>query len=242
MFKHHAYPWFIMIGFYVWGVVIYNRIIGPRRLHVHKIKNPRVLITGVGRSGSTAVNKAFQTASFKSKLEQHDKEVSVGWPFARYQEYPIKDGFNNQWHNYNNRHKDELFDIVIHLVRHPLDTIASWTTMSKNPSVDYVIHITPEIDKSMHKLQISMIHWYNWNSIVEKYADRLWNIETLDIKSECFDLWENDDRCSQIHLTPKVNSRQHLKYSWNDLSSIDENLTIKIQTMCKRFGYHNCSI
>ena len=204
---------------------------------------PRVLITGVGRSGTTGLNRAFHSANFKTKHEQHGVEMSVGWVFARYQEYPLDDGFDNQWHNYNNRHYYERFDVNIQLVRHPLKTISSWTSLQRNPSRNYVVHMTPELTHDMSTVHMAMAHWYDWNSRIGEYADKRWNIETVDIQNECLLLWVGDIRCHSVRLEPslRINTRKHKNYSWNDLKMIDEPLTLKIQTMCTRYGYSDCT-
>ena len=89
-----------------------------------------------------------------------------------------------------------------------------------------------------------MMHWYDWNTIIERYADKRWQIETVDIQHECSLLWIDDARCRNVQLRPKlkINTRKHELYSWSDLSKIDKELTNKIQEMCVRYGYEHCSI
>ena len=227
--------------FYYFELARYTEI-SPKVILEIPLK-PRVLITGVGRSGTTGLNQAFAKAGFKSRHEAFGKEISIGWSLALYREYPMKDNFEkNQWHNYLKRHPNVTFDARIHLVRHPLKTISSLTSIH-GPSRKYIIHVTPSIAYNMSKLEISMHHWHDWNRRIEKYADKRWQIETVDIQKECLDLWKDDDRCLNVMLRPKlsINHRSHEMYSWHNLERIDAVLTNKIKRMCVKYGYSNCS-
>lgn len=220
--------------------------------HAPRIPVKMSLITGVGRSGTTNIDCILKRAGFSSNHEifNPNGEIFVSWAAGNLADYPTKTVFHNQWHRGNNRIASYIekhpFNFVIHLVRHPLLVIASWTTVT-DLSFSFVVHVTPSISNDLminlnshpnNKLSIALLHWVDWNKRIEKVANVRWQMESLNLRAECHRLWKNDSRCNEISIvSTSKNHRDHKTVTWIDLIKVDLKATVEAQQLCRKYGY-----
>lgn len=142
----------------------------------------RLLVTGTGRCGSTWLAKAITEAGTPCTHEVYwnwdrhgegDWQAEVAWPAAPFT--PITDAY------------------VVHLVRHPLDTIrsrASWGSFSEIPTDtrryrlgQWAQRVVPAIAEGRSPLEKAAIHWVEWNRLVAGAAEllRLEDLTAADV-------------------------------------------------------------
>jgi hypothetical protein len=112
----------------------------------------------------------------------------------------------------------ERFDLVLHQVRNPIDTIASLTTMRAD-SMQWAAQ-SVEIDLSAPKLVQALAYWVEWNKLAEATAQITYRVE--DIPSDL----------------PRRNQRQHPDVEWWRLEEMAPKLAMEAQEMGRRYGYN----
>jgi hypothetical protein len=116
------------------------------------------------------------------------------------------------------------FDEVIHLVRYPLDVIASAAFTEHESALAYMkanIPTLPDYDASSSesRLRFYLHAWPAWNElIVEKFAprERRW-VEDFQNKGD--------------------NSRLHHKLTWSALTDLDARATERVLDLGTAYGY-----
>lgn len=123
------------------------------------------------------------------------------------------------------------FSRVVHVVRHPLPTIASWATCQPESWAHACAHAPTE--RSAPLLLRSMQHWFWWNHLCEAVADVRVRIEDV----------HHPLLCDVLGLkvvepeTPRVNSRHHSKVTAQECGAVDPVLWTRIETKARRYGY-----
>jgi len=128
-------------------------------------------------------------------------------------------------------------DIVLHQVRHPLQTISSFQT-AQDYTWDYVCAYAP-IDRDGSVLHRCMQYWYHWNLLAEKHAALTFRIESIA------DNWPLICRLLKLdELTPLPkettkgwHKRGHTMFKWKDLKKEDKPLMREIKSLGRRYGY-----
>lgn len=130
------------------------------------------------------------------------------------------------------------FDVLVHIVREPLKTIASSMTGSRRNFAwlmfKYIDYPPGEFNDTKYW---AMWSWLKWNEMLEEKAEWRFKIEDLD------NIWP--EFCDRLDLKqapiPKLSKRIHSKYhpdiTWDELEKIDPDLTGQIKEMGKRYGY-----
>ncbi|NEN79557.1 hypothetical protein [Nocardioides zeae] len=140
-----------------------------------------------------------------------DWQAEVAWPAAPFT--PVADAY------------------VVHLVRHPLDTIrsrASWGSFADTPSDtqryrlgQWAQRIVPEIARGRNPMEKAAIHWVEWNRLVADPAEalRLEDITAADVTRLARIV--NAD-AEAVELPPKSNGAPELveRISWDDVAHI----------------------
>lgn len=140
----------------------------------------RLLVTGAGRTGTTWLTRALRSCGIDARHEiafNHRVAGVGGWScevsWLAAPSTPIADAH------------------VVHLVRHPLEAIASraaWGTFERrrrpgryDPRVKgrWAVGMCPEIAEGTTAVERAAIHWARWNDMVAG-ADELLRIEDVD--------------------------------------------------------------
>ncbi|GFH46264.1 hypothetical protein CTEN210_02738 [Chaetoceros tenuissimus] len=142
-----------------------------------------LLITGVGRTGTTSVCTLFRKIGIKVS---HDNDVDCG-------PYPGEDGAVS-WYDAFKSRSGKRYKHVIHMVRDPLKTIYSRITKCKAYKKEhldflkYKVREYEKIDKNETCSSFSLKHWVMRNSFVSNYAS--WMVRTEDFFTEALTVWE----------------------------------------------------
>lgn len=141
-----------------------------------------LLITGVGRIGTTSVCTLFRKIGIKVS---HDNDVDCG-------PYPGEDGAVSWYDGFRSR-DGKRYKHVIHMVRDPLKTIYSRITKCKviKQQMDFLlnaVHEYEKIDKNETCSSFSLKHWVLRNSFVSNHAS--WMVRTENFFTEALTVWE----------------------------------------------------
>jgi hypothetical protein len=190
-----------------------------------------VLVTGTGRTGTWWLTEALRLAGVKAEHEIHysldkqgpipDGTVEVSWLAAPFTPVDV-------W--------------TIHLVRHPLKTIASraaWGSFggpqprysyNPRPKGDYAIRHCPKIAEGTSPVERAAIHWVEWNRLVQ--ADEVLRLE--DVTAETVrDIARRVGDAKLPRLPKPTNQAPNPpKLVWADVEHVDG-----LTEMAGRFGY-----
>ncbi len=180
----------------------------------------KLLIIGCGRSGTMYTVKLLQELGFDIQHEVMGSDGMVSW-FATFEDCcclpkehlpPVK-------------HSDF---IILHQVRHPVETIASIQTFTER-SWQRVCMRVPEISLRDPLLVRCMKYWYHWNSIAEEKAVLTYRVESLD-------------RLDTQRVSKRINQREHSELTWADLKSVHSALCESVREVADRYGYSDWSV
>jgi len=179
-----------------------------------------LLVTGTGRCGTAYLARYLQACGLDVGHEVLRRDGIVGWDLAVGRTCvsrcrPIPD-----------------FDLIIHVVRDPRATIASWQTCRRS-SWDFVCANSPT-QRDAEPVRRGMQHWFWWNVLAEAVADLTIRIEDFDHADLCRTLGIESP---PPDIPTHVNSRRHRDLSAVELESADGPLWSRIQTQARRYGY-----
>lgn len=156
--------------------------VAPER---NRPERPQLLVTGIGGTGTNTITTILNRMGVKVKHEMPGLDGSVSWPMA------VNDAYVNQaypWSGLKNTlGPDELiFTHVAHVVRCPLDNIATLTT-HKHATRHFMASAgVPEpagradFGNSVNeRVAWASLAWIAWNEHVERYADYRFQTESL---------------------------------------------------------------
>lgn len=194
----------------------------------------RLLVTGTGRTGTWWLTHALRSCGIDAQhevaysIDRHgegDWTCEISWLAAPYT--PIRDAY------------------VVHLVRHPLDTIrsrAAWGSFEDaapaggydpRPKGRWAIRKVPRIANGRKAVERAAIHWVEWNRLV-KGADERLRIE--DVSPETVRRLARlvDHNAGPPTLPQRsVNaSRPSDPVRWSDVSQVDG-----LVEMAAKYGY-----
>jgi hypothetical protein len=190
-----------------------------------------VLVTGTGRTGTWWLTEALRLAGAKAEHEIHysltehgpipDGTVEVSWLAAPHTPVGV---------------------YTIHLVRHPLKTIASraaWGSFGgprprpdydPRPKGEYAIRWCPKIADGSSPVERAAIHWVEWNRLVQ--ADQVLRLEDVTVDT----VQEIAARVGAVRparLPGPINQAPNPpKLVWADVEHVDG-----LIEMAGRFGY-----
>lgn len=201
----------------------------------------RILITGVGGSGTRYVSHAFSLNGIDVRHEKLGADGAVSWKYAVdplllpvqwYEDFmPVRPAFS------------VMFAHVIHLVRCPTDVVsamANWppyvfeymgahVRLGRLPGYSW--------EDSRSNLVLYAEAWLRWNRHVEHYASARFRIDQIRelYKHVCTRL----NRCVQpVKVSPhKIGHGRFLTFSWKDLRAADRALAHEVWKMSVEYGF-----
>lgn len=218
------------------------------------MERKKLLITGCGRSGTFYSTEVWRALGLDIRHERpvgvHGKMGGDGassWLMAADDPNPP----------FGPSAVDYEFDIVIHQVRHPLKVIASAAQfiLAKGEfAPEYIERNAPEtqinfdeqiLSEKQQLLLQAARYWYYWNLLVEGKEEITVPIEQLPEKlpglCELVGIEYQKDVLENI--APNINHR-HLYLNeelwtvdWEELKSLDSDLTDEIQNLAASYGY-----
>jgi len=189
----------------------------------------KYLITGHPRSATMYTYKLLRALGEDSMFERSGHKYTVSWKHCVDGEFPKPSPENIIKCN---------FDKIIHQVRHPLNVIASSTTLW-NQSFEYINKYVPFDDPLKHRNQSiynCMRSWYCWNLVIESKASWRYKIEELP---KVWNKWckELGIKNKKRPIVSRANMRIHRKLIWEDLYKISPVFTDMIRGMAIKYGY-----
>lgn len=129
------------------------------------------------------------------------------------------------------------YKYILLQVRHPLNVIASMTTLY-DVAFDYLKTLCGETVNPKDKIHKCMYYWLEFNQRYEVIADYIYRVEDLPnrLKNIFMVIHKNAPEFFKVPCE-KVNSRKHIKLSWNDLRERDEKLADAIMKKAYEYGY-----
>ena len=191
----------------------------------------KLLVTGCGRSGTAFASRWLRERGLDVGHERSGEHGIVSWclaacekdwrcipPATRMAKLDLP-----SWHG-EVSWRDE-YTAIVHLVRSPLDAIASATTIGAESWEWIAQHI--ELDPGWSPLKKAATYWLRWNQLAEQMADVRVQVETVR------------------HSMPRpVNARVHDRVTWRMLDEGDSDyhpawaeLRWGIREMAQRYGY-----
>lgn len=194
----------------------------------------RVLITGHPRSGTKFTAKMLKRMGYPTSYEGH--RLGHKTRFVSSWKHAMPGVFEYRY--VRKMALDQQFDRTIHQVRHPLDVIASSTTLF-DLTIDHIKKYVDIPEPTVHKqqpLKLCMRSWIGWNRLIEDTADWRFQLEELrDVFPEfCRQLGVPEQPMPSMG---KRNTRRHSDLTWDDLYREDEALAAQIEEMARRYGY-----
>ena len=164
----------------------------------------KILITGCARSGTTYITNLLNVIGLKVGHEILRENGLVSWYNVDQPVYVYKNNIetispkNSKKYHYglHNRQPNnkkvsdhintifdngwnEVYDFIIHQVRHPLKVISSMHTTPQK-TWDYIMDVVPEINENDHLTIKCAKYWYYWNKKAEKLEGHLMRIEDIE--------------------------------------------------------------
>lgn len=189
-------------------------------------------IIGCGRSGTNFSNQYFENLGLKIGHEKLKKNGISSWCLVPNTTERL---WGPSWQDI--KHFDKS---VFHQVRHPLKVISSLQTITTK-SWDFISKFIP-IKKQDCLILKAMKYWYYWNLLAEKKAIYTYKVEDIDKELDkifqvaSFKMPEDKNDILK-KISRKVNTRKHSSLTWKDLEKEDKELTRKIKSLAKRYGY-----
>ncbi len=192
-----------------------------------------VLITGHPRSGTHYTAKLLRQMGYRASIE--GRWMSRQTCFVSSWKHAQPGDFRNLFYSRSLR---QDFDRIIHQVRHPLEVIASSSTLV-NRTVDHIRNYVEMPEPSRNKnqpLTLCMRSWIGWNQLIEARADWRFQLEELP---EVF-----PEFCRQLGIPEQPwpvigskNTRRHTRLGWEDLERADAELAAEVRHLARRYGY-----
>lgn len=199
----------------------------------------KLLVTGAGRSGTHWLASCLQRAGVdqvtheyafipeRPALARH-WTCEVSWPAAAYLPLPEHHGAE-----------------VAHLVRHPLDVIASLVARKTfgRPSTwgRWAADVRPLIRDGATELERAAIYWAEWTSMVEANApDYMLRVEEVvpDDVATLAHVVLSGARPAPPVLPPPIDTSDHPSLSWGDLGTlVRPEVCWRVAELAERYGY-----
>ena len=193
--------------------------------------NKKVLITGCARSGTKYITYILNELNFDVRHEFMGIDGIVSWLLADNSERP-------PWGPKEYDYKD--FDIILHQVRNPINTISSCFTLNKR-SMNY-INKSLKIHNEKQLLEKLAIYWHKWNELAEAKSKWTYCIENISIVYPMFCKYLNVP-IKEINFRTEMNTRKNNKKYTNilyeQIHQVDESLYHALVNQAKRYGYED---
>lgn len=187
----------------------------------------KTLITGHGRSATGYMAKLMQAAGLDIGHEILGKDGVSSW-------LHIAPGGSVTWAG---EIEAVNYDHIIHVVRNPLDVIASAQTL-RDESWLYMERV---IGRRLptDKVERAMTTYLEWNRLIDQHGPSL-RVRAEDIRKEWPEIMKTIGHVARFPKegeTKGFNSRRHGVLSWADLKKKNPALCSKIKKMAGRYGY-----
>jgi glycosyltransferase involved in cell wall biosynthesis len=186
----------------------------------------KILITGHARSATGYFSKLMQGAGLDVGHEVVGRNGTSSWLHA----FP---GGSVSWLG---DIEPVEFDHVVHVVRHPLNVIASAQTLRRE-TWEYMARAL-EIELPEDPIDRAMLTWIKWNELIEKKLRPALTIRAEDARSRWADLMKLIGCTSSFPSVPVgVNSRPHPMLLWTDLEKKNTDLVAAVKEKAVALGY-----
>lgn len=205
-----------------------------------------LVVTGAQRSGTRYLATVLARAGLDATHEGNSP--GQGWRDHDPRNGPRLDvDVDVCWHSAWWLDQPELTEAtVVHLVRHPLASIASSVTRRTfwrpRPSGKWAIERMPHLAEGSN-IERCAVYWHDWNALIEGRAHQRVRVEdlTTDVLSNILDAAGIDhsraalaDAADATPTDTNTNATRRREVSWAD---IPEPVRSRVQTMGRRYGY-----
>lgn len=198
----------------------------------------KLLVTGTGRCGTHWFAECLRRAGVPATHEhafgqelngtQRAWIAEVAWPAAAY--LPVTGAE------------------VVHLVRHPLDVIASRMargTFAEVPPSQaqarlgaWAARVCPLIQEGKTHLERAALHWVGWNQMIEPHADYMLRVELVGLDDVIQLARVVRPRAVLSTLPPPVHTSEHPVLTWDDLNhQARPEVAGRVLELARRYGY-----
>lgn len=218
------------------------------------MERKKLLITGCGRSGTFYAAEVWRSLGLDIRHERPmpshgsmGRDGVASWFMAVDDPNPP---FGPSTAGYT-------FDFVLHLVRHPLNVIASMAQFILQwgvASPKYIEYHAPEtrlrseecaLEPRQQLILRAARYWYHWNLLAQAKADQTVQVEQLILKLPglCDALGVSSDLGLADNISKDTNARwQYVREApwlveWTDLEILDPSLYKKIRDLAAFYGY-----
>lgn len=191
----------------------------------------KLLVTGTGRCGTHWFAECLRRAGVPATHEyaftpsqdgtQRAWSAEVSWPAAAY--LPVTGAE------------------VVHLVRHPLATIASLAardTFRGGSWGTWAARVCPLIQEGKTHLERAALHWVGWNQMIEPHADYMLRVELVVLDDVIQLARVVRPRAVLSTLPPPVHTSEHPALTWDDLNhQARPEVAGRVLELARRYGY-----
>ena len=203
-------------------------------------RNPAIVVTGCGRSGTLYITKFFKVLGLDIGHEKYGIDGIASWYL------PIPNRYNQF---YNDMRSHPI--VVFHQIRHPLLVISSFYPRKWS---DAMIPNLIGAEPGESNLQQKMRYWLWWNQLIEQkfpinYRYKIEDIHRPEvIQNITFEsktssqgkIEELQNIPTNVHTSYKKTKRskgyKHI-FTWGELWKEDSLLTQQIYEQARRYGY-----
>jgi len=201
----------------------------------------KILVIGYAHGGTSFTASLFQHFGLDIRHEDYRGADGVSsWPYA------VDDDFLNSVLGWKQRGDISQYDIVLHQVRDPLNSIRSvapepeWTKIFRKRHLSFFDHDNP--------LASGLRSWTGWHELCDKIAHWTYKIEDLsnpDIWKKFKELCQLDKNLDYPNLKKNINSKRNKSHglwkninnSWENFKKIDPEFAERAYNLAIKYGY-----
>lgn len=193
-----------------------------------------IIITGTPKSATKYIAVLLKQMGLDFEHEKLAKDGTADWRLAPGYKAVPWDG-DTFLRNFNN-------PIILHQVRHPLNTIASCQKIA-GYAWNYIYKFSPVNEYDYSEIGRCMALWYYWNKMAERLAIWTYRIEDLEKEFKLFcKKIERPELIKKKHIIKTIpkninTAKPYKELTWEDLENEDSILTAKIKNLARRYGY-----
>lgn len=212
------------------------------------MKQRKILVTGVGRSGTTSASNFLKKLGLDVPHEIMGKDGTSSYFFHTDKE--VWDGMRDAAKRYGKRmhppgesRNKYRFEVLVHIVRDPLLVIKSCQSMPKLYQAWLGSMGMLDIDSSPKLLRM-MQAWVNINKSVEEYSEKTNAVyivttphraeKTLKKVFKSLE-WDLDYSVEFPHMNKSSGFYKHEGTTWEELKLLDNDLAEEVKSMWKQY-------
>ena len=199
-----------------------------------------LLIIGCGRSATKYITKVLKIGGVQIGHERLGPEGMASWlPVTKKRyKHPFR---GDRYEDFQKVYKVD--PIIVHQVRTPIKVISSFQVASSRSWL-YISRVEPKIKKDEPLIIRCMKYWLYWNLKAERMAEWTYPVEHLPSLWETFCekierpfLIDQKEQCLRSSKEENTRKEYYTLFKWKDLYDTDRNLTEKIKTLGRKYGY-----